>query len=335
MVYSSNPTWFDHYPPTPPPQSFPIRFNFQMGVLPRNDFVANASVSPDYTPFDATFQDRTTFIHHGAYHVAWMLLWECDIVQFSGLFWLLRNDFWHAQKEALTNIIVVFVWDISVKCNEYIYIYIYICPCVYISLNKYPSCKGSLFGAEIVALGFFFGKILTWDPGFGRFGYLTMKVVCHPPKKLSSWLQLVPRPQHNYESNNGQPCRTQGKLVASHDDLINKRPQDGCLSGKLTVVWRFVSLTTRNTWVSFFINLCLPQTPATCGFLRPHQVVLEPLFSSPPIVGLLWDRSQKVLTHHLQFTTTGLPTGLQNGGLPDLHFPIRRWCSCWPEYSWA
>eukprot|EP00435_Cladocopium_sp_Y103_P015986 s149_g3.t4 len=33
-----------------------------------NDFVANASVSPDYTPFDATFQDRTTFIHHGAYH---------------------------------------------------------------------------------------------------------------------------------------------------------------------------------------------------------------------------------------------------------------------------
>ena len=35
----------------------------------RNDFVANASVSPDYTPFDATFQDRTTFIHHGAYHV--------------------------------------------------------------------------------------------------------------------------------------------------------------------------------------------------------------------------------------------------------------------------
>ncbi len=109
---------------------------------------------------------------------------------------------------------------------------------------------------------------------------------------LDIWLQLVPRPQHNYESNNGQPCRTQGKLVASHDDLINKRPQDGCLSGKLTVVWRFVSLTTRNTWVSFFINLCLPQTPATCGFLRPHQVVLEPLFSSPPIVGLLWDRSQ-------------------------------------------
>ncbi|CAK9064547.1 unnamed protein product [Durusdinium trenchii] len=33
-----------------------------------NDFVANASVSPDYTPFDATFNDRTTFIHHGAYH---------------------------------------------------------------------------------------------------------------------------------------------------------------------------------------------------------------------------------------------------------------------------
>ena len=33
-----------------------------------NDFVANASVGPDYTPFDATFDDRTTFIHHGAHH---------------------------------------------------------------------------------------------------------------------------------------------------------------------------------------------------------------------------------------------------------------------------
>ncbi|CAJ1364619.1 unnamed protein product [Effrenium voratum] len=33
-----------------------------------NDFVVNASVGPDYTPFDATFDDRTTFIHHGAHH---------------------------------------------------------------------------------------------------------------------------------------------------------------------------------------------------------------------------------------------------------------------------
>eukprot|EP00930_Biecheleria_cincta_P042806 TRINITY_DN29456_c0_g1_i1.p1 TRINITY_DN29456_c0_g1~~TRINITY_DN29456_c0_g1_i1.p1 ORF type:complete len:763 (+),score=141.19 TRINITY_DN29456_c0_g1_i1:146-2434(+) len=33
-----------------------------------NDFITNASVSPDYTPFDAAFGDRTTFIHHGAHH---------------------------------------------------------------------------------------------------------------------------------------------------------------------------------------------------------------------------------------------------------------------------
>jgi len=32
------------------------------------DFVANASVSPDYTPFHQAFDDSTTFIHHGAHH---------------------------------------------------------------------------------------------------------------------------------------------------------------------------------------------------------------------------------------------------------------------------
>ncbi|CAE7671311.1 unnamed protein product [Symbiodinium pilosum] len=48
-----------------------------------NDFVANASVGPDYTPFDAAFGDRTTFIHHGAHHAIaqlrvqqWSLLQE-------------------------------------------------------------------------------------------------------------------------------------------------------------------------------------------------------------------------------------------------------------------
>lgn len=67
-------------------------------VQPRNDFVANASVSPDYTPFDATFQDRTTFIHHGAYHVAWMILGLLprilEIVRF------LEMIFEYAQKDA-------------------------------------------------------------------------------------------------------------------------------------------------------------------------------------------------------------------------------------------
>ena len=154
MVYSSNPTWLDHYPPTPPPQSFPIRFNFQMGVLPRNDFVANASVSPDYTPFDATFQDRTTFIHHGAYHVAWMLLWECDIVQFSGVVLVVKKWFLTCTKRGSdqhhSGFCLGYISVLNAMCT-----YIYICPCVYISLNKYPSCKGSLFGAEIVALGFF------------------------------------------------------------------------------------------------------------------------------------------------------------------------------------
>merc|ERR1712232_121501 len=32
------------------------------------DFVVNASVLADYSPFDRAFSDRTTFVHHGAYH---------------------------------------------------------------------------------------------------------------------------------------------------------------------------------------------------------------------------------------------------------------------------
>ncbi|CAK0893882.1 unnamed protein product, partial [Prorocentrum cordatum] len=32
------------------------------------DFVANASLSPDYAPFARLFGDRNTFVHHGAYH---------------------------------------------------------------------------------------------------------------------------------------------------------------------------------------------------------------------------------------------------------------------------
>ena len=44
-----------------------------------NDFVANASVGPDYTPFDAAFGDRTTFIHHGAHHDTWLAV-ICPLV---------------------------------------------------------------------------------------------------------------------------------------------------------------------------------------------------------------------------------------------------------------
>ncbi|CAE8599298.1 unnamed protein product, partial [Polarella glacialis] len=33
-----------------------------------SECVVNASVSPDYSPFDAALLDRTTFIHHGAHH---------------------------------------------------------------------------------------------------------------------------------------------------------------------------------------------------------------------------------------------------------------------------
>lgn len=32
------------------------------------DFIVNASVSPDYTPFFRAFGDSTTFVHHGAHH---------------------------------------------------------------------------------------------------------------------------------------------------------------------------------------------------------------------------------------------------------------------------
>ncbi|CAK9064750.1 Lipase_3 domain-containing protein [Durusdinium trenchii] len=51
-----------------PMMKFPECKIVKPSLIERNDFVANASVSPDYTPFDATFNDRTTFIHHGAYH---------------------------------------------------------------------------------------------------------------------------------------------------------------------------------------------------------------------------------------------------------------------------
>lgn len=33
-----------------------------------SDFIVNANVSPDYSPFAMAFGDRTTFVHHGAYH---------------------------------------------------------------------------------------------------------------------------------------------------------------------------------------------------------------------------------------------------------------------------
>ncbi|CAE7210384.1 unnamed protein product [Symbiodinium natans] len=47
-----------------------------------NDFVANASVGPDYTPFDATFSDRTTFIHHGAHHaIAQLRVQQWSVLQ--------------------------------------------------------------------------------------------------------------------------------------------------------------------------------------------------------------------------------------------------------------
>ncbi|CAE7552445.1 unnamed protein product [Symbiodinium sp. CCMP2456] len=47
-----------------------------------NDFVANASVGPDYTPFDATFADRTTFIHHGAHHaIAQLRVQQWSVLQ--------------------------------------------------------------------------------------------------------------------------------------------------------------------------------------------------------------------------------------------------------------
>lgn len=107
-------------------------------VPPRNDFVANASVSPDYTPFDATFQDRTTFIHHGAYHVAWMFL--MGVPRILEMLQLLWNDFWTCTKQMLkTNVLA--------------------------KVSKYPSLALKVL-------------VLLWDnfelvSSFGSFRYLT------------------------------------------------------------------------------------------------------------------------------------------------------------------
>lgn len=133
-------------------------------VPPRNDFVANASVSPDYTPFDATFQDRTTFIHHGAYHVAWMFL--MGVPRILEMLQLLWNDFWTCTKQMLkTNVLA--------------------------KVSKYPSLALKVL-------------VLLWDnfelvSSFGSFRYLT---------PTNYRLTPLPRPRRNYESNNGQPCRT-------------------------------------------------------------------------------------------------------------------------------
>lgn len=172
-------------------------------VPPRNDFVANASVSPDYTPFDATFQDRTTFIHHGAYHVAWMFL--MGVPRILEMLQLLWNDFWTCTKQMLkTNVLA--------------------------KVSKYPSLALKVL-------------VLLWDnfklvSSFGSFRYLT---------PTNYRLTPLPRPRRNYESNNGQPCRT------TH------------------------VMTTRITWVSFVMDFCVKNfLQYSC--LRPPQVVLEPLF---------------------------------------------------------
>ena len=52
----------------PKPSLWQVVYLVFKGSSFMNDFVVNASVGPDYTPFDATFDDRTTFIHHGAHH---------------------------------------------------------------------------------------------------------------------------------------------------------------------------------------------------------------------------------------------------------------------------
>ena len=63
---------FHRTPPPPPAEEPQVLYLIFKGSSFMNDFVANASVGPDYTPFDATFSDRTTFIHHGAHHESWL-----------------------------------------------------------------------------------------------------------------------------------------------------------------------------------------------------------------------------------------------------------------------
>lgn len=54
-----------------------------------HDFVADASLSPDFAPFDRTFGDRSTFVHHGAHNAIvqlrvhqWAAL--CDLIKAAG-----------------------------------------------------------------------------------------------------------------------------------------------------------------------------------------------------------------------------------------------------------